>query len=299
MPTPSWTRTEWFEWIIDRPTKIILTIVLAIIVRWLLHRFIDRILRPAKHGKVPIALASSRAVAALKDLSSTSKERRELRAKTVASLLKSIATIAVFSIAAAMVLDILGLPIAPLLTGAGVAGVAVGFGAQTLVKDFLSGIFMLMEDQYGVGDTIDVGPASGTVEAVGLRVTQLRDSSGTVWYVRNGEITRVGNHSQQWSKAILDITVTDPQDLERALDVLKTEATAVVADPQFSDSVLDTPEAFGLELYDSSGAVIRSVIKTRARQHTSLNRALHSRVLRSFSRENIAITSIESPGVRR
>lgn len=299
MPTPSWTRSEWFEWIIDTPAKITITIVLAVLIRWLLHRFIDRAVQPAVQGKVPAILASSRTVSILNQITPTSSERRELRAKTVASLLKSISSIVVFSIATVMVLDMFGLPITPLLTGAGVAGVAVGFGAQTLVKDFLSGIFMLLEDQYGVGDSIDVGPASGTVEAVGLRVTQLRDSSGTVWYVRNGEITRVGNHSQQWSKAVLDVTVTHPADLERAQQILSDQVAAITEDPLYADLVLDSPEVFGLERYDSSGAVLRSVIKTKARQHTKVNRALHGRVLRAFAQDNIAITSIESPGVSR
>lgn len=299
MPTPSWTRSEWFEWLVDSPAKIVITIVLAVLIRWLLHRFIDRAVKPAVQGKVPSILASSRAINVIKEISPTSAERRESRGKTVASLLKSITTIVVYSIATVMVLDVLGLPIAPLLTGAGVAGVAIGFGAQTLVKDFLSGIFMLLEDQYGVGDSIDVGPASGTVESVGLRVTQLRDSSGTVWYVRNGEITRVGNHSQQWSKAVLDVTVTNPADLERAQQILSDQVAAVAEDPLYAELVLDQPEVFGLERYDSSGAVLRSVIKTKARQHTKVNRALHGRVLRAFAQENITITSIESPGVSR
>ena len=101
-----------------------------------------------------------------------------------------------------MILDVVGLPIGPLLASAGIVGVAVGFGAQSLVKDFLSGIFLILEDQYGVGDLVDTGMGTvGTIEAVGLRVTRLRDGSGVVWYVRNGEILRVGNHSQGWSTA--------------------------------------------------------------------------------------------------
>ncbi len=291
--------SEWFELLIDRPAKIVLTIALAFVVRWLVHRVIDRAVKPSSLGKVPGALAASRAVNALTDSPAATAERRETRAKTVGSLLKSVASITIFAIAVTMMLEILGLPIGPLLTGAGVLGVALGFGAQSLVKDFVSGIFMLLEDQYGVGDSIDVGPASGTVESVGLRVTQLRDSSGTVWYVRNGEILRVGNHSQQWSKAVLDVTVTNPADLERAQQILSEQVAAVTADPLYAELVIDKPEVFGLERYDSSGAVLRSVIKTKARQHTKVNRALHSRVLRAFAQENITITSIESPGVSR
>lgn len=299
MPTPNWTRAEWFEWIVDRPTKILITIILALVIRWLLHRLIDRVLRPVTRGKVPAVLASSRAATMLKDLAPRAHERRELRAKTMASLLKSMSSVAIFAIAAVMVLDLLGLPIAPLLTGAGVAGVAIGFGAQTLVKDFLSGIFMLLEDQYGVGDDIDVGQASGTVEAVGLRVTQLRDDSGTVWYVRNGEILRVGNHSQLWSNAILDVTVTHSEDLVRAQDALTSVVDTLTQEPAFAEFVLGTPEVFGLERFDSNGSVIRSIIKTTPRQRATINRALHTNVLRTFAQENIAITSIESPGVRR
>lgn len=299
MPTPQWINSDWFSWLVDRPAKIALTIALAVILRWIINRFVDRAVRPSILGKVPGALAVSRAAGVFKDSTPGNAERREARAKTVGSLLKSIVSITVFGVATVMVLSILGLPIAPLLTGAGVLGVALGFGAQSLVKDFVSGIFMLLEDQYGVGDTIDVGAASGTVEAVGLRVTQLRDSSGTVWYVRNGEITRVGNHSQQWSKAVLDVTVTKTEDFERAQEALIDEAQQVCTEARFAEIVLGEPEVFGLERYDANGAVIRSVIKTAARKHVDINRALNARVLSRFARENITITSIESPGALR
>lgn len=299
MPTPQWINSDWFSWLVDRPAKIALTIALAVILRWIINRFVDRAVRPSILGKVPGALAVSRAAGVFKDSTPGNAERREARAKTVGSLLKSIVSITVFGVATVMVLSILGLPIAPLLTVAGVLGVALGFGAQSLVKDFVSGIFMLLEDQYGVGDTIDVGAASGTVEAVGLRVTQLRDSSGTVWYVRNGEITRVGNHSQQWSKAVLDVTVTKTEDFERAQEALIDEAQQVCTEARFAEIVLGEPEVFGLERYDANGAVIRSVIKTAARKHVDINRALNARVLSRFARENITITSIESPGALR
>ena len=106
-----------------------------------------------------------------------------------------------------MMLSELGVNVAPIIASAGILGIALGFGAQSLVKDFLSGIFMIFEDQYGVGDVVDLGEAIGTVEAVSLRVTRLRDVNGTVWYVRNGEILRVGNMSQNWARTVLDVGV--------------------------------------------------------------------------------------------
>ena len=148
-------------------------------------------------------------------------ERRRQRTETLGSVLRSLVTTIVFGVAFVMILDEVGIPIAPLLASAGVAGVALGFGAQSLVKDFLSGIFMILEDQYGVGDVIDTGEAIGKVEDVTLRVTRLRDGNGVVWYVRNGEIIRVGNRSQGWSTAIVDLPVAYTEDVERVQAILR------------------------------------------------------------------------------
>ena len=141
------------------------------------------------------------------------------------SLLKSITTGVIFTVVLIMSISELGYDVAPLIAGAGILGVAFGFGAQSLVKDFLSGIFMIFEDQYGVGDVVDVGEASGTIEAVSLRVTRLRDVNGTVWYVRNGEILRVGNMSQNWARTVLDIGVAYSEDLARVRRVLMRSPT--------------------------------------------------------------------------
>ena len=130
-----------------------------------------------------------------------------------------------------MILDVVGLPIGPLLASAGIVGVAVGFGAQSLVKDFLSGIFLILEDQYGVGDLVDTGMGTvGTIEAVGLRVTRLRDGSGVVWYVRNGEILQVGNHSQGWSTGIVDVSVAYTEDIPRVQRLIGEIAAAMAED---------------------------------------------------------------------
>jgi small conductance mechanosensitive channel len=141
-------------------------------------------------------LARTKAGEMLSDLRPGAADRRRERALTMGSVLKSIAGAVIMGIAVITILAELGVNIAPILTGAGIVGVALGFGAQNFVKDFLAGIFMILEDQLGVGDEVDTGHATGTVEAVGLRVTRLHDDQGTIWYVRNGEILRIGNVSQ-------------------------------------------------------------------------------------------------------
>ena len=198
--TPPW---EWdippgaaYEWFVARPAAIVLILIIAFLVRWLARRAIDRVVRRASEGSVPSVLARTKAGELLGDLRPGAADRRRERALTMGSVLKSIVGALIMGIAGIMILAELGVNIAPILTGAGILGVALGFGAQNFVKDFLAGIFMILEDQLGVGDVVDTGHAIGTVEAVGLRVTRLHDEQGTIWYVRNGEVLRVGNESQ-------------------------------------------------------------------------------------------------------
>jgi small conductance mechanosensitive channel len=185
------------DWLIARPISILLLIAVGLVVRWLLHRMIDRLARRAAIGPVPAVIASSKVHRAFVEDGPEAAERRRQRAETMASLLKSITTGVVTTVVLFMTVAQLGYNIAPLIASAGIIGVALGFGAQSLVKDFLSGIFLILEDQYGVGDEVTLAAASGVVEAVGLRVTRLRDDQGTVWFVRNGEILAVGNLSRR------------------------------------------------------------------------------------------------------
>lgn len=291
----TWTVNETVAWALDVPGKVVLIAVLAVVLRWLAHRFINRITGRAAKGPVPGVLAKSRAGTFLSDLASNGNERRRQRAETMGSLLRSIASGVIWSIAIVMMLGVCGLPIAPLLTGAGVAGVALGFGAQTLVKDFLSGIFMILEDQYGVGDAIDVGEAAGVVEAVGLRVTRLRDVNGTVWYVRNGEILRVGNHSQEWARTVLDVTVAYDADLDKVQQILREEAQRLSTDSTLAGVIIEEPEVWGVERFDKDGAVVRTVLKTAPLHQADVGRALRSRVLRRFDEAGIRIPSTTLP----
>lgn len=182
---------DLFEWFLGTPVKIAVIILLAFLLRVVLIRASSRVIKRALLIRRDRAKQSGTA-----QNESAAQDRYEQRARSISALLRSVISVTVWSLAAIMALSNLGIDVAPILASAGVVGVALGFGAQTLIKDFLAGIFMILEDQYGVGDLIDVGPAIGTVEEIGLRVTRLRDESGIVWYMRNGEVLRVANHSQ-------------------------------------------------------------------------------------------------------
>ncbi|WBQ03315.1 mechanosensitive ion channel family protein [Kribbella sp. CA-293567] len=178
--------------IIMVPARVLGLIVAFFVVRWLLHKAIRRFARRTGNGAVAVVLARSKRGQEFVEQTLMS-ERRSQRAETIASLLCSSVTIVLTAVLVVMVLAELGFNILPVVASASIIGVALGFGAQTLVKDFLAGVFMIFEDQYGVGDLVDMEKATGVVEAVGLRVTRLRGEDGTTWYVRNGEVLRVGN----------------------------------------------------------------------------------------------------------
>jgi small-conductance mechanosensitive channel len=287
------THSEWLakasHWVIAKPLAILLLIVIGMIVRWLLHRVIDKIAKRAAEGAVPTVLTRGRMHQMFLEHNAALAERRQQRANTMAGLLKSITTGVVASIVLFMVIAQLGYNIAPLIASAGILGVALGFGAQSLVKDFLSGIFMILEDQYGVGDTVNVGVTSGTVEAVGLRVTRLRDVDGTVWYVRNGEILAVGNMSQQWARTVLDIPVAFSEDLTRIRAILQEVAEAVWEDPVYRPVILEKPEVWGVERWDPDGVVVRVVVKTAPQQQWSVARELRERIKARFDAEGVEI----------
>ena len=205
------------------------------------------------------------------------------------SLLKSVITGVLIAIIGTMILSEIGVNIAPIIASAGILGLALGFGAQSLVKDFLSGIFMIFEDQYGVGDVVDVGEASGTVEAVSLRVTRLRDLNGTVWYVPNGEIVRVGNMSQNWSRAVVDVTVGYDEDLARAQDVLRDVAHDMWQDDDFRNLIIEEPEVTGVEVFNPDSVTLRVLVKTAPMEQWGVARQLRQRIKARFDYEGINI----------
>ncbi|WP_416234405.1 mechanosensitive ion channel family protein [Lentzea sp. NEAU-D7] len=258
--------------------KIILILIAAFVIRAMLRKVIDRITTPGKQGKKPGLLKPlrERAPQALGNLIS---ERREQRARTIGSVLKSIVTILIFGIAFLEILIVVGINITPILTSAGILGVAIGFGAQNLVKDFLAGMFMLLEDQYGVGDVVDLGPATGTVEAVALRTTTIRDTGGTVWYVRNGEILRVGNSSQGFAIAVVDLPLSYGANLAEATGVLeRTVAEVADKDPLKAD-ITAKPEVLGVEKFTPEGITLRVTAKTRPGRQWAVQRNLRAQLM--------------------
>ena len=278
------------------PAAIVVIVVVGLVFRWFVNRAIDRVVRRASAGTVPGVIAGTKAGAVLADLRPGAGERRQQRAQTMGSILKSISGGLIIAIVIVMVLDQVGVNIAPIIASAGILGVALGFGAQNLVKDFLSGIFMILEDQYGVGDAVDLGEAMGTVEAVGLRVTRLRDVDGTVWYVRNGEILRVGNQSQNWARTVLDITVAYESDLDQVQQLLQEEASAMYEDEDYHDIIIEEPEVWGVERFDKDGAVVRVVLKTAPLQQWPVARALRQRIKARFDAAGIRIPTSFIPG---
>ena len=268
--------------------------LLGVFLRWLLHRLIDRVVSRAEVGVLPdrvsrMSLGRSRAKESPIGGDVLVSTRRVQRAKTMGSLLKSIITGVVLAVIGTMMLSELGVNIAPIIASAGIIGLALGFGAQSLVKDFLSGIFMIFEDQYGVGDVVDLGEASGTVEAVSLRVTRLRDVNGTVWYVRNGEILRVGNMSQNWARTVLDVSVAYHEDLAKVRRVLQEIAHDLWEDDDFKGQVIEEPEVWGVEALTPDGVTVRVTLKTAPMEQWAVAREMRQRIKARFDHEGIEI----------
>jgi small-conductance mechanosensitive channel len=274
-----WTGNESLAhgatWLIGKPLAIIAIVLGAVVVRWLAAKAIGRVVRRAEHAPLPGARHTH--------------NRRAQRARSLGSLLTSITTTVVYGIAFVMVLSEVGMDVAPILASAGVLGLAIGFGAQNLVKDFLSGVMMMVEDQYGVGDAVDLGEAVGTVENVGLRVTRVRDVDGTVWYVRNGEILRVGNQSQNWARTVLDISVSYAENLERVREVLTDVAHGLWEDEDFKDVVIEEPEVWGVQNLGPDAVVVRVTLKTAPMEQWNVARVMRERIKARFDQEGIVM----------
>jgi small conductance mechanosensitive channel len=224
------------------------------------------------------------------------RERRQQRATALNSILRNAASITIFSIALVIIVGDMGLNLAPVLASAGVLGVAIGFGAQNLVKDFLAGIFMLLEDQYGVGDVIDIGTVSGTVEAVSLRITRMRDVNGVVWYVRNGTIKKAGNESQGWARAVVDFPISYERDVSRVRELMQHAAAQLWLDPSFSGVILEAPEVWGIQELSSQGVVMRVTAKTVPLRQWEVARELRERLKRALDGPVAAVPASTAPG---
>ena len=273
------------EWAIGAPLMILCIIVGAIVLRWLVVRAIARAVRAMENRERPGR--ESRAGRVLRQAAGLDFERRKQRAATMGSILRSVSTIVIFGVAGLTVLARVGVPLAPLLASAGVGGVALGFGAQSLVKDFLSGIFMIMEDQYGVGDVIDTGQAIGTVEEVTLRVTRVRDGQGVVWYVRNGEILRIGNKSQGYATTFIDIPIGSDQSVETALQVLRSVVSGVNDESPWQEKLLDEPVVAGVESMSGGTVTLRIIATCVPNEQYAVAREIRERAKVSLDRAGV------------
>ena len=260
-----------WEFLLVRPLKIVLLLLTGMVLARLGGRAVRRFVRTL-NTRSPVRGTSVRS---------------EQRVTTVGDVLSGLVRAVVWIIVLLLVLGEVGVDLAPLLAGAGIAGIAVGFGAQSLVKDFLSGFFILLEDQYGVGDVINLGDATGTVEDISLRVTRLRSTDGTVWFVPNGEIHRVGNTSMEWSRALIDVQVAYESDLAAVTRAIGEVAQQFAADPAWADAVLEPPEVWGVQAMGPDGLTIRLVVKTAPRQQYAVARELRGRITDRLRRDGV------------
>src|SRR5262245_9049870 len=276
------------DYLLGKSIAILLIVLAALLINRLARRAIKNGLRGLSHGGVRERLGAfrRRTPAALLETGEVSL-RATQRIEALATVLRSVISVVIGLIAVLMVLGELGVNLAPLLAGAGILGIAIGFGSQALVKDFLSGFFILVEDQFGVGDIVELEPGvSGTVEAVSLRTTRLRAVDGTVWHVPNGEIRRVGNMSQHWSRALLDVDVSYGTDLAHARRVIKRVADEVWRE---SRHVLEEPDLWGVEKLGPHSVTLRLVVKTTPSEQWQISRQIRERLKAEFDSEGIEI----------
>ncbi|MFD7067987.1 mechanosensitive ion channel family protein [Streptomyces sp. NPDC059913] len=266
----SWVQENWSVWL-STGLRIMLiaavAVVLRVAVRRALTKLIERMNRSAQ------AVEGTTLGGLL-----VNAERRRQRSEAIGSVLRSVASFLIVGTAALMILGAFQINLAPLLASAGVAGVAIGFGARNLVTDFLSGVFMILEDQYGVGDTIDAGVASGEVIEVGLRVTKLRGADGEIWYVRNGEVKRIGNLSQGWSTAGVEVVLHPSEDLERVRTVITDAATAMAKEDPWNERLWGPVEVLGLDAVQLDSMTVKVAAKTMPGKAVSVERELRWRI---------------------
>ena len=282
----NWWPEFWQQW--QTPIRILAILLGALIARWILLASVRRVLNQVENGtngklNHPDAKQASQ--------SPIAKARVIQRARTLASVLSNLLTWSLRLFAVGAVLSELGVAVGALVASAGILGAALGFGAQSLVKDLINGLFIIFEDQFGVGDSVDLGEARGVIENVGLRVTQVRDVNGVLWYVRNGEIIRVGNHSQGWSRVILDIPLSYKVNIEKAREVILEAAKELVKDSNFAKRMLGQPEIWGIESITADQVVMRLVQQVGPQDADDVARELRLRVKKKLDAAKITLAS--------
>ena len=287
---PAWLIDFWVNW--QPLIRVVAISIAALSLRLILLISVKRVVTGIVSG------ANGKSSNALKlriESSPLAKERVVQRAQTMGSVLSNFITWGVAIIAVSMVLSELGVAVGALIAGAGILGAALGFGAQSLVRDLISGLFIVFEDQYGVGDTVDLGQATGVVESVGLRVTQIRDVSGTLWYVRNGEVLRVGNQSQGWSRVVLDVPLAYSVNTAKALATISAAMQKVAKDKNFKDVVIGEPEVWGLESLSGEQLVFRAIQQVKPDHGDQVARALRLEIKSQLDDAKIQLANTKQP----
>lgn len=274
--TGSQTAADVADLVIGKPIRILLIVGIA----WLLTRLVRRGGR--RIAAWAVRGATKKAKAEGKEVSGDLRQRIEERAETIRRAARGIAVALIWSVAGLLVLAELGVNLFPLLAAAGIAGLAVGLGAQSVVKDYVRGVFLLVENQLAIGDEVDLGEASGIVEDLSLSTTTVRDTDGNLWYVPNGQIDRVMNRSQLWSRALVDVRVAHDADLARVKEVVREAARRLEGEPGWSDFFFDGSDEPYVEDLAADAIVVRVAMRVRRERVREVERELRERVKRAL-----------------
>jgi moderate conductance mechanosensitive channel len=259
---------QWLNAALERVPSVVLTLLAAAVLLWVIRRFASRV------------------------TASDTFTRRSVRSDTLRVVLTSALTVLVYLFAGAAILGELGVNVATLLAGVSILGLAVSFGAQSLVKDVITGFFILLEDQYGVGDVIRVnGPQglSGSVESINLRVTVLRDLEGTAHVIPNSEIKTVSVLSKDWARVVGDVDVPHDYPLEDAFILVARIAQELHDDPAWRDKFLEQPEVLGVQTISSSGVTLRVLMKVLPKEQWGISREFKRRVKNTFDEKGVRV----------
>ncbi|WP_053353265.1 mechanosensitive ion channel family protein [Leucobacter musarum] len=268
------------------PLTIALIVIVAVLLNWLLRKLLMRTVTHVVRG-----------VKKAQDVDTTSEMRAApyvsaravQRTRTLGTVGRAVITWAIVVIALILILSQLNVDLGALLTSAGIVAAGLAFGAQNIVKDILNGVFMVFEDQLGVGDVVTIGTVSGTVEDVGIRVTQVRAIDGTLWFIRNGEILTLGNASQGWGQAVIDVTVDARQDLAHVTEVTLDAAKELLRSERYARKVTGSPELLGLESIYGDRATLRLTVRTRPEAQWEVQRGIRAELRRKFREHDITL----------
>ena len=264
---------------------VIAGIAASLILRVIIRRIVNEVVRGVKRAN---QVDDTQEL----DASPISAMRSVQRTRTLGSVLNNTSTWVIVIVVSILVLTELGFSVTALVASAGILGAALGFGAQSIIKDVLNGLFMVFEDQLGVGDVVDLGIAEGVVERVGIRITEIRDVSGTLWFVRNGEILRVGNKTQDWSRVILDLPVPYDSNIDDIQNLLLESAQEFAASPQWRRKIMEDPEVWGVQSLSAEAVTLRLVVKVRAGEQWTAERALYRALKDSLDKRQVDIPAL-------